>query len=82
MIAALAFGLFLFLSQANYSARFLMLASSMAFLVFSLGMHGLIAFSLKSEVKGRVNFYPVWMWALWALLFMVFVVFLLPAICL
>lgn len=82
MIAALAFGLFLFFNQAAYSARFLMLASSMAFLVFSLGMHGLIAFSLKSESKARVNFYPVLMWALWALLFMVFVVFLLPVICL
>lgn len=81
IVAALAVGLFLYLNQEAYSTRFLMIASSLAFLVFSLGIHGLIAFSLRPELKGQIIFYPVWMWALWAVLFLVFVFLLLPAIC-
>jgi len=81
ILVTLVFGLFLFLNQEDYSTRFLMLASSIAFLVMSLGIHGLIAFSLRPEFKGQIIFYPVWMWALWAVLFLIFVFFLLPAIC-
>lgn len=81
IVLALAFGFFIFLNREGYSTRFIMIASSMAFLVFSLGIHGIIAYTLKPELKGQIIFYPIWMWALWAILYLIFVFLVLPAIC-
>lgn len=81
IVLAIAFGFYVFLNQEGFSTSFIMASSSLAFLVFSLGIHGIIAYSLKPELKGQIIFYPVWMWALWALLFLLFVFLVLPAIC-
>jgi hypothetical protein len=81
IILAIVIGFFLFVNRDEHSTRFIMISSSLAFLVFSLGIHGMIAYTLKPEFKGQLIFYPVWMWALWAMLFLLFVFLLLPAIC-
>jgi hypothetical protein len=81
IVLALIVGFFVFINRQTYSTRFIMISSSLAFLIFSLGIHGMIAFTLKPEFKGRMIFYPVWMWALWAILFLIFVFLILPAIC-
>jgi len=63
------------------SASFMIVAATLTFLVFSLGVHGLIAHSLHPKFKGDIIVYPIWMWALWAVLFLLFVFFLIPLFC-
>ena len=82
MIAvALVVGIFLFVERESFSARFVILVSSFDFLVLSLGIHGLIAHSLRPATKGSLITYPLLMWVLWAVLFLVFVFALLPLYC-
>ena len=74
-------GIFLFAFRDVQSPLFMIVASTLVFLVFSFGIHGLIAHSLHPKFKGDIIVYPIWMWALWAVLFLVFVFFLIPLFC-
>jgi hypothetical protein len=81
MAVAIAIAIYLYLSREAHTAVFSIVASSLAFLLFSFGVHGLIAHSLHPKFKGNIIVYPIWMWALWAILFLLFVFLLIPQFC-
>lgn len=81
IIVAIALGVYLFIAKDSYSKSFLVIAASLDFLLFSLGIHGLIAHSLRPKSKGELITFPLLMWVLWAILFLVFVFFIIPIYC-
>jgi len=81
IVLAIALGVFLFFGKESYSKNLLIIASSIDFLIFSFGIHGLIAHSLRPKSKGDLITFPLLMWVLWAILFLVFVFFVLPIYC-
>ena len=78
IVIAIALGIYLFVSKESHSKSFLIIVSSLNFLLFSLGIHGLIAHSLRPKSKGELITFPLLMWVLWAILFLVFVFFIIP----
>lgn len=81
ILIAIVLGIFLFVAKESYSKTFLISASSLDFLLFSLGIHGLIAHSLRLKSKEELITFPLLMWVLWAVLFLIFVFFILPYFC-
>lgn len=81
ILMSLAIGGYMYLNPAAHGQMFLLVGSSLSFLMLSFGIHGLIAHSLHPKFKGQIIFYPIWMWALWAVLFLMFVFLVLPLIC-
>ena len=81
IVVAIALGIYLFVSKESHSKSFLIIISSLNFLLFSLGVHGLIAHSLRPKSKGELITFPLLMWILWAILFLVFVFFIIPIYC-
>lgn len=73
--------IYLIALKDDQSKVFLIVASSITFLIFSLGIHGLIAHSLRPDTKGNIIVYPILMWSLWAILFLLFVFFIIPVYC-
>ncbi|TDS16853.1 hypothetical protein DFQ03_1341 [Maribacter caenipelagi] len=73
--------IYLIALKDDQSKVFLIVASSITFLIFSLGIHGLIAHSLRPETKGNIIVYPILMWSLWAILFLLFIFFIIPVYC-
>jgi hypothetical protein len=78
IVIALALGVYLFIAKDSYSSSFLIITSTINFLLFSFGIHGLIAHSLRPKSKGELITFPLLMWILWAVLFMVFVFLIIP----
>lgn len=81
IVIAIALGIYLFLAKESYSKSFLIIVSSLDFLIFSFGIHGLIAHSLRPKSKGELITFPLLMWVLWAILFLAFVIFIIPIYC-
>lgn len=81
IIVAIGLGIFLFISKESYSKSFLIISSSLTFLMFSFGIQGLIAHSLRSKSKGELITYPLLMWVLWTIMFLVFVFLVIPIYC-
>ncbi|MFD2914607.1 hypothetical protein [Psychroserpens luteus] len=81
IVIAVALGIYLFIAKESYSKSFLIIVSTLNFLLFSFGIHGLIAHSLRPKTKGDLITFPLLMWVLWAILFMVFVFLILPIYC-
>lgn len=82
IVIAIAIGIYFFVAKESFSEKFLIIASSIDFLLLSLGIHGLIAHSLSPKSKGNLITFPLLMWALWAILFLLFVFFIIPIYCL
>jgi hypothetical protein len=78
---SLILGVLLFVIKETYSKNFLIVISSLIFMFFSMGIHGLIAHSLKPSIKGDGIVYPLLMGALWGVLFFLFVFFIIPIFC-
>jgi len=81
IVISIALAIYLFALKDNHTKSFLIVASSLTFLMFSFGIHGLIAHSLQPNSKGNLIVYPILMWALWAVLFLLFVFFIIPIYC-
>ena len=81
IVIAIALGIYLFVAKESFSKSFLIIASSIDFLILSLGIHGLIAHSLHPKSKGELITFPLLMWVLWAVLFLLFVFFVIPVYC-
>lgn len=81
IVISIALAIYFFISKDDHSKVFLLIMSSFTFLLFSFGIHGLIAHSLHPKSKGNIIVYPILMWALWAVLFLLFVFFVIPIYC-
>lgn len=81
IVIAIAFGIYFFVAKESFSKSFLIIAASIDFLILSLGIHGLIAHSLRPKSKGELITFPLLMWVLWAVLFLLFVFFVIPVYC-
>jgi len=81
IVIAIGLGAYLYLLKSTHSKTFLLIISSLIFLMFSMGIHGLIAHSLKPSVKDDIIVYPLLMGVLWAVLFGLFVFFIIPVFC-
>ncbi|WP_272022964.1 hypothetical protein [Olleya namhaensis] len=81
IVISLALGYYLFTIKDTHSTTYVVIISSLIFMLLSMGIHGLIAHSLKPDVKGGIILYPILMGVLWAILFFLFVFFILPAFC-
>jgi hypothetical protein len=53
----------------------------MIFTLFSVGIQGLIVYSLNPAAKGGILAYPLLMGLLWAVLFFLFVFIVVPMFC-
>ena len=78
---ALGLGFYLFTIRDTHSKAYLITISAIIFTLFSMGIHGLLAHSLKPKVKGDIIIYPLLMGVLWAILFFLFVFVFLPILC-
>lgn len=81
IVISIALAFYLFITKESYSQSFLIISSSINFLLFSLGIHGLIAHSIRLKSKGDLITFPLLMWVLWAILFLLFVFFIIPIYC-
>ena len=81
IIVSIAIAVYLFIVKEDHSKVFSIVMSSLTFLLFSFGIHGLIAYSLHPEKKGNMIAYPILMWALWAILFLLYVFVVIPFYC-
>ncbi|MBT8205921.1 MAG: hypothetical protein KJO20_11150 [Eudoraea sp.] len=81
IIVSIALAIYLFVVKEEHSKVFSIVMSSITFLLFSFGIHGLIAYSIPPDKKGNIIVYPILMWALWAILFLVFVFVVIPFYC-
>ena len=79
IVCAIVIGLYLFMVKESHTKSFLIISSSITFLIFSFGIHGLIAHSLRPPTsKGQLITYPLLMWLLWAVMFLLFVFVVIP----
>jgi Na+/serine symporter len=81
IVVSIVLGVYLYAFRETHSKSFLIIFSSITFLIMSLGIHGLIAHSLSPKSKGELITYPLLMWVLWAVLFLLFVFFVIPIFC-
>lgn len=81
LVISIVLGFYLYTIKESHSKTFLITVSSLIFLFLSMGIHGLIAHSLKPNVKGALIAYPILMGILWSVLFFMFVFFILPIFC-
>jgi len=81
IVIAIVLGVSLFFGKESFSKSFLIIVSSIDFLILSLGIHGLIAHSLRPKSKGDLITFPLLMWVLWAVMFLVFVFLIIPIYC-
>lgn len=82
IVIAIALWILLFIIKESHSKSFLIIVSTLTFLVFSFGIHGLIAHSLRPPAsKGELITFPLLMWVLWAVLFLLFVFLIIPVYC-
>ena len=73
----------LFITKDSFSKSLLISVAALTFLVFSFGIHGLIAHSIRPpNTEGELITFPILMWVLWAVMFLLFVFFILPIFCL
>ena len=69
----------LFVTKDSLSKNLLISATSFTFLVFSFGVHGLIAHSIHPpSTEGELITFPLLMWLFWAFMILVFVFFIIP----
>ncbi|MDO6472573.1 hypothetical protein [Maribacter sp. 1_MG-2023] len=78
---ALGLGFYLFTIRDTHSKAYLITILAIIFTLFSMGVHSLLAHSLKPKVKGDIIIYPLLMGVLWAVLFFLFVFVFLPLLC-
>jgi hypothetical protein len=72
----------LFITQDSFSKSVLISVTTLTFLMFSFGMHGLIAHSIRPPAsKWELITFPLLMWVLWAVMFLVFVFLIIPIYC-
>lgn len=81
IVVSIVMGIYLYTVREAHSNSFLIISASTIFLLLSMGIHGLIAHSLRPESKGELITYPILMWVLWAVLFLLFVFFVIPFYC-
>ena len=66
----------LFVTKNSISKRVLLSVASLTFLAFSLGIHGLIAHSIRPpRTKEKLITFPLLMWVLWAVMFLIIPVY-------
>ncbi len=78
---SIGLGVYLFMIKGTHSTIFLIIISSLIFLLLSMGIHGLIAHSVRPKLKESTLAYPMLMGLLWVILFLLFVFFIIPIIC-
>ncbi|PTM09353.1 MAG: hypothetical protein DA407_06035 [Bacteroidetes bacterium] len=72
----------LFFTKDEFSNTVLISSATLTFLVFSFGIHGLIAHSIRPpSTKGELITFPLFMWVFWAIMFLVFVFLIIPLYC-
>ena len=81
IVISIALGVYLFIASDTQSKGLLITLSSLFFLLFSTGIHGLLAHSLKPSAKSNIIVYSLVMGLLWVVMFGIFVFFLLPLFC-
>lgn len=81
IVLSIVLGAYVFMVKETHSKTFLIVITSLIFLLFSAGIHGLLAHSLKPDIKGDIIIYPILMGVLWVILFFLFVFFILPVFC-
>ncbi|MEP2237152.1 MAG: hypothetical protein ABJI22_02250 [Maribacter sp.] len=78
---ALGLGFYLYTIRDTHAKIYLITISAIIFILFSMGVHGLLAHSIKPEIKGDIIVYPLLMGVLWGVLFFLFVFVFLPILC-
>lgn len=81
IIISIALGVYLNSIKDTHSKTFLLLISSAIFLLFSMGIHGLLAHLIKPNIKRDMIIYPLFMGVIWVVLFALFVFFIVPIFC-
>ena len=79
IVIAIAIWIVLFMTKDSLSKNFLIGAATLTFLLFSFGIHGLIAHSIHPPAtEGELITFRLLMWLFWAVMFLVFVFFIIP----
>jgi hypothetical protein len=66
------------IAKDNYTPQFLTFFALLPFYLFIAGVHGLIAHTMKTTVKGNLIIYPIIMGIVFALLFFIHIFIILP----
>jgi hypothetical protein len=78
---SIVLGIYLLMTRVTHSNTFLISIACFVFILFSIGVHGLIAHSLNPKLIENTVFYPLLMGLLWGVLLLLFVFFMIPSLC-
>ena len=81
IVLSILLGIYIFITKDTHTNVFLITSSSIFFMLFSFGIHGLIAHSLRPKLTENNFAYPLLMGVLWGILLLLFVFFIIPALC-
>ena len=79
---AIAIWIAFFVTKNLFSKSVLLSVASLSLLVFSFGINGLIAYSIRPpSTKDELITFPLLMWVFWAVMFLAFVFLIIPLYC-
>jgi len=81
IVISIALGAYLLITRATHTNVFLISIACLVFMLFSMGVHGLLAHSISPKFKETGLAYPLLMALLWAIMFLIFVFFIIPVLC-
>jgi hypothetical protein len=82
LILSIILGVYFYgIAPERYNLGFLLYFALVPFLMFSVGVHGLLNHLLKSDTKSRMLIYPLIMGVIFMLLFVIHIFIILPIVC-
>jgi len=81
IVISIAIWAYLLFTRGEHSNTFLISISFLVFMMFSMGIHGLLAHSVMPKLKEPSLAYPLLMALLWGILLLLFIFFIIPALC-
>jgi len=80
IVIAISIGIYLVLTRESHSDVFLISLSSVVFMLISVSTHGLIAHSVRPQIKEGLFGYPLLMGLVTVVLFLLFIFFIIPVL--
>ncbi|QCX38948.1 hypothetical protein FF125_11065 [Aureibaculum algae] len=81
IVIAILLGVYLNTFKQTHSTLFIIIIATLLFFLLSLGVHGLIAHTIKPSIKDSLVAYPLIMGAIWAIMLLIFIFFIIPLFC-
>jgi hypothetical protein len=81
VVAAVLLGVALFMMREQFSSGLLFGLTMLPFFLLTAGVHGVLAHSVKSSLKGNLIFYPVLMGVIFSVIAFLYIFFIMRLFC-